>query len=472
MKKKLILSYVLIVFCLLGACVAIWNQGYSYIQKQNEEIFLTKAFLLADEIEEQQFESEEKLMNYALDKAKKFGFRITILDLQGTVLADSSRDAKLMDNHSNRAEVKEAIEKGSGSSMHDSVVMKEKYHYGAVRFKSGQIEGVLRLSTSLSTYQKIWDQVVQRIVLLMLLGFVGVLCLVLLFSRRIIKPVEQVTAMAEKISKGDYGARITVKEQDEIGRLAQAFNRMSESLQETMEYLNSRNLELENFEEMRKQFVSNVTHELKTPLTSIRGFVDTLKNGALEDKEYAEHFLDIIDIEAKRLGTLIQDILVLSEMESGKRPFEEKVPCDLKLIWNEVYELLRVHCKNGVELKSQFEEEAIEFYGNPYHLKEILLNLVDNALNYTEKGFVKVVFQKKEDMLLIGVQDTGIGIEKEHLPRLFERFYRVDKGRSRKQGGTGLGLSIVKHIVELYDGTIEVTSVPEKGSCFLVKLPL
>ena len=158
MKKKLILSYVLIVFCLLGACVAICNQGYSYIQKQNEEIFLTKAFLLADEIEEQQFESEEKLIQYALNKAKKFGFRITILDLQGTVLADSSRDAKFMNNHGNRAEVKEAIEKGSGSSMRDSVVMKEKYHYGAVRFKSGQIEGVLRLSTSLSTYQKIWKR--------------------------------------------------------------------------------------------------------------------------------------------------------------------------------------------------------------------------------------------------------------------------------------------------------------------------
>lgn len=251
------------------------------------------------------------------------------------------------------------------------------------------------------------------------------------------------------------------------------FNYMSANLEENVERLNSRNMELENFSKMRKEFVSNVTHELKTPLTSIRGFVDTLKNGALEDTEYAEHFLDIIDIEAERLGKLIQDILVLSEMEatdSGIRK-EELLECDLAAIWKEVEELLSGRQKEGVVLQGEIDENIPVFYGNPFHLKEILLNLTDNALTYTESGFVKVYCKKEDENLKIEVRDTGIGIPKEHFLRLFERFYRVDKGRSRKQGGTGLGLSIVKHIVELYSGKIEVISQVGQGSCFTVILP-
>lgn len=248
---------------------------------------------------------------------------------------------------------------------------------------------------------------------------------------------------------------------------------MYTNIEESMQRLNNRNMELENFSQMRKEFVSNVTHELKTPLTSIRGFVDTLKNGALDDPEYAEHFLDIIDIEAERLGKLIQDILVLSEIESKDAEVkkEEFVWCDLQAIWEEVKELLNGRQKIAVELEGKIEENTPPFYGNPDQLKEILLNLTDNALTYTEIGFVKVYCKKEENNLKIEVKDSGIGISEEHLDRLFERFYRVDKGRSRKQGGTGLGLSIVKHIVELYAGKIEVTSKVGQGTTFQVSLP-
>ena len=320
-------------------------------------------------------------------------------------------------------------------------------------------------------YEEFGNQMIKILLVFACISVIIAGIFLIVFTKKVTEPVEQVTKMAEKIGKGEYGVIVNDKEKAEIGQLIHVFNQMSKNLQNTMEHLNSRNMELENFEEMRKQFVSNVTHELKTPLTSIRGFVDTLKNGALEDKEYAEHFLDIIDIEAERLGNLIQDILSLSEMESGKVPEEEQLLCNIQSIWDEVYVLLKGKCKERVVLFGEFLGEVPPFYANPYRLKEILLNLVDNAVTYTEKGYVKVTFQKKEQMLWIHVQDTGIGIDKEHLPRLFERFYRVDKGRSRKQGGTGLGLSIVKHIVELYGGTIEVSSVPAHGTCFLVKLP-
>ncbi len=472
MRKKLFLSYlIIIVVCLLGAYISIWNQGYRYIQEKNEESFLNRAFLLADEIEEQSFKTKEDLLDYIMKKAKKFELRITVMDLTGTVIADSIRDPKSMENHGTRKEVKEAIQTGSSSLVRYSDVLKEKCHYGAVRFKSGNIEGILRLSTPLLEYQAIWEKVLQTMIAFIFIAVVISIGLAIFFTRKMIKPIELVTDVAEKISNGDYGAMIQIEDQDQIGRLAQSFNRMSENMRKTMEDLNSRNLELENFSEMRKQFVSNVTHELKTPLTSIRGFVDTLKNGALEDKEYAEHFLDIIDIEAKRLGTLIQDILVLSEMESGESVQGEKMMCDMKEIWEEVEELLEGKSKTGVHLFGEFQENLPLFYGNSYRLKEIVLNLTDNALTYTERGYVRVRCFQEDNDLVIEVKDTGIGIAKEHLLRLFERFYRVDKGRSRKQGGTGLGLSIVKHIVELYDGTIQVESVVEEGSCFTVRLP-
>lgn len=474
MGKRMFLSYLAIILvCLLGAYFAIWNQGYHYMQKQSEEAFLNQAFMLADELEEQTFKTDQELKNYILRKAKKFDFRITLMDQSGKVLVDSSHNSKTMENHSSREEFQEARLKGSSSAVHYSEILNADCHYGAVSFENQQFHGVLRLSTPISSYQELWKQVLAVMFMLLIAGVVVAILLALFFTRKMIAPIESITEAAEEIAKGNYGAIIQTKDRAQIGRLANSFNHMSANLKDNMERLNSRNLELENFSEMRKEFVSNVTHELKTPLTSIRGFIDTLKNGALEDPEYAEHFLDIIDIEAERLGKLIQDILILSEMESKdtKLYTEELTKCDLMVLWKEVEELLYGRQKKGVKLEGDFDKNIPFFYGNPFHLKEILLNLTDNALTYTESGFVKVSCTKEENNLKIQVKDTGIGISEEHLSRLFERFYRVDKGRSRKQGGTGLGLSIVKHIVELYDGKIEVKSKVGSGSCFDVYLP-
>lgn len=227
--------------------------------------------------------------------------------------------------------------------------------------------------------------------------------------------------------------------------------------------------ELRKLENMRSDFVSNVTHELKTPLTSIRGFVDTLKNGAIQDEIVAKKFLDIIDIEAERLYILIQDILLLSEIESKKE--DDDRFCDVNQIVLDVVELLSSKTNKETDLIYEPNTELEPYYCNPDRIKQLLINLIDNAIKYTEKGFVKIVCKNEENELLISIEDTGIGMEEEYLPRIFERFYRVDKGRSRKQGGTGLGLSIVKHILERYKGTIFVTSKIGEGTRFLIQLP-
>ena len=226
---------------------------------------------------------------------------------------------------------------------------------------------------------------------------------------------------------------------------------------------------VKKLESIRKDFVSNVTHELKTPLTSIRGFVDTLKGGAIEDPVYSRRFLDIIDIEAERLSILVNDILILSEIESGSDAGKSTVK--VEEVVDEVIELLDKKKKDTVTVLKDMEKPVTDFLCNRDRLKELILNLADNGVKYTNEGTVTIKCWEEEQDLVLSFIDTGVGIPEEHLPRLFERFYRVDKGRSRKMGGTGLGLSIVKHIVELYKGTITVESKEGEGSTFLVRLP-
>lgn len=228
---------------------------------------------------------------------------------------------------------------------------------------------------------------------------------------------------------------------------------------------------MKKLELMRKDFVSNVTHELKTPLTSIQGFVDTLRNGAIQDPKVASRFLEIIDVEAERLYRLIQDILSLSEIENREK--EKNLQYNsIKDIVEEVVEVLQREVdKKDIQILIEIPLELPKLFCNRDRIKQLIMNLLDNAIKYTEKGEIKVSCEKVQNQLSIIVQDTGIGVPKEDIPRLFERFYRVDKGRSRKMGGTGLGLSIVKHIVKLYEGKVFVDSQLGIGSKFTIYLP-
>ena len=230
---------------------------------------------------------------------------------------------------------------------------------------------------------------------------------------------------------------------------------------------------LKKLEQIRTDFVSNVTHELKTPLTSIRGFVETLRSGAINDGAVAEKFLEIIDIEAERLYMLINDILQLSEIETREKKDTNIGRHDLGEIVGEVVSMLQVNAEKKKITLNADAGEGIMIIANRDRIKQMLINLIDNAINYNvENGSVTVRAYKTEGRVVVSVKDTGIGIAQQHLSRIFERFYRVDKGRSRNMGGTGLGLSIVKHIVNLYNGDIRVDSEPGKGTEFIIQLPV
>ena len=220
-------------------------------------------------------------------------------------------------------------------------------------------------------------------------------------------------------------------------------------------------------EELRYQFVSNVTHELKTPLTSIQGFVETLKDGAIDNRDIALRFLDIIDIEAKRLYRLIQDILLLSEIENMENNYGMRI--ELTPIVEEVIAILQQEAdKKQIEIIFNHTHDIVFEHASADYMKQVMMNMLSNALKYTDTGTVTITTECRDDEYVISIQDTGIGMPKESLGRIFERFYRVDKSRSRKSGGTGLGLSIVKHIVELYKGTIKVESTEHVGTTFTI----
>ncbi len=220
-------------------------------------------------------------------------------------------------------------------------------------------------------------------------------------------------------------------------------------------------------EAIKKDFVANVSHELRTPLASIKGYAETLLDGGLEDREKLKEFLRIIDKHATRMSRLIEDLLILSRLESQDVPMEQE-PIDIYKLIASITEGFKKHAQDkGITLSIHKNGTVPEVLGDRVRLEQVIVNLLDNAIKYTPQGGkVDVIVRYENDEVRVDVKDTGIGIPPEDMPRIFERFYRVDKARSRELGGTGLGLAIVKHIVLGLKGRVWVESTPSKGSTF------
>ncbi len=236
--------------------------------------------------------------------------------------------------------------------------------------------------------------------------------------------------------------------------------------------------EFKKLERMKADFVANVSHELRTPLTSIKGYIETLLDRSYDTDEEKKHFLEIIEENTDRLIAIASDLLVLSELESGEADPQDSRKGDEEIdiretILRSVGSLDSLFSKKGISLSLEIEEGMPPYRANRFLMERMLINLVENSAKYTsENGSVAVRASAPNGTLRIEVEDNGIGIPPEHQERIFERFYRVDKNRSREIGGTGLGLSIVKHIVIQHGGTIDVRSAEGEGSTFTVELPL
>ena len=229
---------------------------------------------------------------------------------------------------------------------------------------------------------------------------------------------------------------------------------------------------IKELEKTRAEFVANVSHELKTPLTSIIGFVETLKEGAIEDPGHRLKFLGIIDEHSQKLRALIEDLLSLSKLESGKDRLKTET-VDLEKVLMKIENLLKRNLdQKKLKLELNLEARPFLIHADPLLIEQALMNLLDNAIKYNKPdGKISVQVSRSAQGVILRVKDTGIGIPAKDLTRIFERFYRVEKSRSRELGGTGLGLSIVKHIVEKHSGQIEVNSSEDRGTTFTITLP-
>jgi len=229
---------------------------------------------------------------------------------------------------------------------------------------------------------------------------------------------------------------------------------------------------LRRLEQMRSDFVANVSHELRTPLTSIKGYVETLMDGALENFELSQHFLTIINSETNRLNRLISDLLYLSELETGRMEVVKKDIESQQFVEKVINLLKPVAQGKNITFETDVHPSAGNFRAKQDMMEQVLINLLDNAIKYShDEGVVRVEVCPHEQGTAIRVIDRGIGIPAESLSRIFERFYRVDKARSRQVGGTGLGLSIVKHVVGRHRGQVQVESEEDRGTTFTIILP-
>ena len=400
----------------------------------------------------------------------KLGLRITVIDRQGTVLGDSEEDPSVMVNHGDRPEVIEAMTDGFGQSIRLSDTLNYDMKYVAVRVDGipgdrNEPLGTVRLALPLSEVQLQMQLIYKAVLFGAITTLIIALTIAYFASRSITSPIRDMQEIAQRISRGDFSKKIKIRSKDELGDLARSLNTMSEELQQKID-------NLRRMDRMRTDFVANVSHELKTPLTLIKGYIETLEDRAIDDKEKARKFISIIKEHAERLGNIIDDLLSLSELELSKDSIE-KTDFDLKNLIDEVA------LGFGHALDTKKQSLGIDVQGDGFRIKadrdrieQLFVNLIDNAVKYTkETGRILVSLAEQRDTITVTVEDNGIGIPKEHLDRVFERFYRVDKARSRQLGGTGLGLGIAKHIVLAHKGEIHIESEFNKGTKVSVTLP-
>jgi two-component system, OmpR family, phosphate regulon sensor histidine kinase PhoR len=395
--------------------------------------------------------------------------RITVLAADGSVTADSEAQAAAMENHRTRPEIRQAFAGETGSAVRRSATVGVPFLYVAV--PAGK--GVLRIAVPLERVEQQVNEIRWKILVSTALGFFPAIGLAALLARFISRRLGAIMAHAGELARGNFRARLDHVGRSELGQLERTLNETASNLQETVEQLQREHAELEKVERIRKDFIINVSHELRTPLASIQGYTETLMDGALYDQANNMRFLGIIRHNAERLARLTADLLTLSRVEQKRQQFEFEVHEANDLIYDAV-ELVRVIAqKKHISLAEEPAPAGTLAWADAEAVSQVLGNLLDNAVKYTpENGTITVGASPDGDCVRVWVKDSGIGIPHEDLPRLFERFYRVDKARSRELGGTGLGLSIVKHLVLAHGGRVWVESEPGKGSAFLFTLPV
>ncbi len=403
--------------------------------------------------------------------AESLGARITVIAPDGRVLADSEADPAQMENHRSRPEISSALKGGRGRSVRQSPTVGTSYLYVAVP----SAQGALRLAAPLESIEERSQTVRGRFLAAIGLAFLPFVILSAWLARRIAMRMAGVMELGAELARGNFRARLPETGSGELRAFIRHLNQTGEKLQKLVEDLEREHAELERLERVRRDFVVNVSHELRTPVASIQGYAETLLDGALEDPRHNRRFLSVIRQNAERLGRLTEDLLALSQLELKSRRLEFAGYRLVTLLDEAVDTIRPLAARKNIAVERAEVPSDWEVFCDAAAVHQILTNLLDNALKFSPgESTVQVSARLDRDagLVVVCVRDQGPGIPAADLPRIFERFYRVDKARSRELGGTGLGLAIVKHLVQAHGGKIWVESPPGQGAAFFFTLPL
>ncbi|AEE96104.1 integral membrane sensor signal transduction histidine kinase [Mahella australiensis 50-1 BON] len=396
--------------------------------------------------------------NVISDFSDSLNARILILNHRGTVVVDSFNDINILNRTLNHQEVLAALKGESVSQQYYLPEGQWVMYSTAPITANGDIIGVVFISSSLKDIYDSISQVRDRLLVYSVFLAVAIALFSYFISGFVTKPIKDITDVIREMGRGHLRQKVEVSGSKEIIELGNAFNAMSQRV--------------ESLDKARSEFVANASHELKTPLSSIKVLAQSLVQDPNADIKVYKEFMYDIDSEIDRMNNVINDLLTLVQLDKDK-PDITYTDVDLERLINEVLKVLRpLAAAKNIKLNYRCEE-GVSIRGDAPKLKQMLINIIDNALKYTpEGGKVDVCLRKKDGEALIEVVDNGMGIPRADLPYIFDRFYRVDKARSRATGGTGLGLSIAQKIAYLHKGTINVESSEGEGTRFSIKLPL
>lgn len=433
-KKTLYKIFAFGVSVITITAVLILSVFYSYSDNQLKEQLRVVESVVENQLAQ---DDDTAFISNHIDK----NVRITLVAKDGTVIADSQESANKLGNHLNRQEIQQAIKNGEATVTRHSDTQGKKVYYFAKQLDNGN---VLRVSAEAKSIGKFFSDYIIYIFLCIIVVIVAAVFVSMGITKSIVKPITQLGQSLDNIDK--------FKSDEELKPLVNAL--LQQKKKQKM------------LDKQKKQFTANVSHELKTPLTSIAGYAELIETGMAKPEDI-KPFAGVIRKQALRLVSLSEDIIQLSQLEESDEDMSfESV--NLYEIAQRCVEALNINAINKcVTLNLTGEECYIR--GKAQLVEELVYNLCDNAIRYNkENGNVTVTVTPLEKGASVSVKDTGIGIPKKYQERIFERFFRVDKSRSKATGGTGLGLAIVKHITQLHDAKLEISSEEGKGTEIIV----